>query len=155
VGGSSRRCALQNETHSAKKTAVGRSQTRTGVALPAVTTWPAFFRLAITLLALCTFSVQSFVVQTHIHGLATLSAAAPVAGPVVKAPHDPKAPPDGDPASCQICQEFLHGGIYVLPSAIAALPPTLAVEQVVLLLVPQAASNQTSHSWMGRAPPQA
>lgn len=117
--------------------------------------WPTFLRLAVTFLALCTFTIQTCVVQTHLHGLGTQSGIVTSAAPVVKTPHDQRNPFDGDPASCQICQEFLHAGAFVLPAVIAALPPTAVVSQIAVASTPQTASKRTSHNWMGRAPPQA
>ena len=97
------------------------------------------------------FGLQSFLVQTHLHNLPL---SLPSMGAVsATAPGDTKAPLDAD--KCYLCQEFLHGGTYLTPAAVAVLPPSAAVSLLPLVLAPAAIKRAVSHNWMGRAPPRA
>jgi hypothetical protein len=71
----------------------------------------------------------------------------------VAASHGTKAPLDAD--KCLLCQEYIHGGVYLVPAAVAALPPSAAASLLPLLLAPLHAARMLSHNWMGRAPPRA
>jgi len=110
------------------------------------------FRLVIALIALSSFLCQSYLVQTHIHGLPKTVLAQSDTGSVLSS-SQPGGPADQDSANCLLCQEFLHAGNFVLPAAIAALPPMLAVSAIVAVVAPTLAVKPTSHSWVGRAPP--
>jgi hypothetical protein len=109
-------------------------------------------RLAITLVALLAFALQTLVLQTHIHGV-------PLAGTVgvslaVEKGQQP-APPANDPANCPICQEMLHAGAFVAPGAATLQIATLA-SVIDFLFVEIFATAQTrSHGWKSRAPPRA
>ncbi len=107
-------------------------------------------RSLICLLVLVAFTFQTSAVQTHIHNLPqfTFGSAAATA-----TSHDAKAPIDAD--KCFLCQEYVHGGVYLLPAAVAALPPTAAVSLLPLLVAPLHAARTLSHNWLGRAPPRA
>jgi len=108
------------------------------------------WRSLISLVVMLVFSVQSFLVQTHLHNLPqSLSAAA---GITASTPSS-KAPLDAD--KCFLCQEYLHGGTYLTPAAAAVLPPSAAVSLKPLRLALAFADRPVSHSWMGRAPPRA
>jgi len=96
------------------------------------------------------FSVQSFLVQTHLHNLPQAVSAA--AGIAASTPSS-KAPLDTD--KCLLCQEYVHSGAYVTPIAAAVLPPSAVVSLLPLRLVAVLADHPVSHSWMGRAPPRA
>ena len=111
-------------------------------------------RLAVTLVALLAFVLQTFVVQTHIHGVAQV-AAAPL-GVEQSAGHGTqpdKFPPGDDPANCPICQELLHAGSFVTPTAAALLVSTVATT-IAIVFVELAAVTQTyPHGWSSRGPP--
>lgn len=107
-------------------------------------------RSLVCLLVLVAFSFQSFLVQTHIHNLPQ-SFGGSIG--ISAAPHNDKAPLDAD--KCFLCQEYVHGGVYLMPTAVAALPPTAAASLLPLLLAPLHAARLLSHNWMGRAPPRA
>ncbi|NIK89691.1 putative neutral ceramidase superfamily lipid hydrolase [Rhizomicrobium palustre] len=107
-------------------------------------------RAAISLVVLLFFSVQAFLVQTHLHDLPKLLAASSVTTSI-SAPSSSKAPLSTD--QCLLCQEYLHGGVYLLPAKIVTVPPTMAVSLVPFILAPFHLARATSHSWNGRAPP--
>jgi hypothetical protein len=108
-------------------------------------------RLLLNLVVLFAFSVQSLLVQTHIHNLPQSFLAA--SSVTVSAPDTSKAPVDAD--KCFLCQEYVHSGVYVTPAAATVLPPSAVVSLLPFVLAPFVAERQQSHNWMGRAPPRA
>ena len=108
-------------------------------------------KVLLNLVVLLAFSLQSFLVQTHLHNLPQTFAA--VAGVTVSAPAPTQTPVDAD--KCFLCQEYLHGGVYLTPAAAAVLPPSAVVSLLPLALAPFVAARLVSHNWMGRAPPRA
>jgi hypothetical protein len=110
-------------------------------------------RLAVTLLAFLAFTCQSYLVQTHIHGLpqSLLMAAGGQTASPTPAPN--KSPLDGTPADCPLCQDFLVAGSYVLPVAIVAPPPSFIYAPIEISVVLPHVLQSLSHSWQGRAPP--
>ncbi len=109
-------------------------------------------RLAITVVALLAFALQTLVLQTHIHG-APIAAAAGVSLAVEKGQQPDKFPPASDPANCPICQEVLHAGAFVAPSAAALPVATLATVIEFVFVRNVAATPSASHGWNSRAPP--
>lgn len=107
------------------------------------------WRSLVSLLVLFFFTTQTFLVQTHLHDLPKSFAAA--TAPQASTPHQTKAPVDAD--KCLLCQEYTHGGVFLLPAAIAALPPTAALSLLPLALSRPALERPVSHSWISRAPP--
>ena len=108
-------------------------------------------RRAVTLLALIAFGLQGYLVQTHIHGL-------PLSVVVANGQHSPsassqKAPTGNSELKCPLCQDSIRAGNYLLPAAISALPPTLAVQAVLASAASLFASNAISHIWQSRGPP--
>jgi hypothetical protein len=108
-------------------------------------------RLLLNLVVLFAFSVQSFLVQTHLHNLPQSFLTANSVN--VSAPDTSKAPIDAD--KCFLCQEYVHGGIYLTPAAAAVLPPSAVVSLLPFVLAPFVAARSHSHNWIGRAPPRA
>ncbi len=104
-------------------------------------------RLLVTLFALFAFSLQTYIGQIHIH-------LGPDAGIAQKHAPD-KFPANGDPANCPICQEVLHNGQFVTPSAASLLPPTFTVSIVRIVAALPMLARATSHTWRSRAPPKA
>jgi hypothetical protein len=107
-------------------------------------------RLWLASLVLIAFSFQSYVTQTHIHLVAQASNG--MKADARKAPRD-RYPASQDPANCPICQEVLHSGSFITPSAVAVLLPSLAVSVLAIVIDTAIASSPVSHSWRGRAPP--
>lgn len=107
-------------------------------------------RSLLGLAVLLAFTLQSFLVQTHIHNLPLSFGATTV---TASTPDTSKTPVDAD--KCYLCQEFLHGGAYLTPAAVAVLPPSAVVSLLPLELAPVFAAKPQSHNWMGRAPPRA
>lgn len=108
---------------------------------------PLFARLTMLLLALV-FAVQSFAVQTHIHGQPALAHVTHVSTPAGPAPQDPY-----DPANCPLCQEMLHAGVYVVPVVADFLVILNAVAFAPAFTVLPHAATERQHSWQSRAPP--
>jgi hypothetical protein len=106
-------------------------------------------RLAITLFALLAFALQGYVTQTHIHLTRAMSASLSV-----PAEHE-KYPSKDDPSNCPICQEILHAGAFVTPSAVPLVLPSFAVSIIATIVEIPVAARTLSHNWQGRAPPRA
>jgi hypothetical protein len=111
-------------------------------------------RLAITFFVLFAFTLQTYVIQTHIHGAAPTGIAKLALDKSAAREQRPdKLPTGNDPANCPICQEILHTGFFVTPSA-AVLPlPAVAVSIAPTVIDIKAAVEAHSHSWKSRAPP--
>lgn len=105
-------------------------------------------RTLLNLVVLFTFTLQAFLVQTHLHNL-PISVLPP--GTVTAAAPTSKAPLDAD--KCFLCQEYVHSGTYLTPAAAAVLPPSAVVSLLPRLLELVVAARPLSHNWMGRAPP--
>jgi hypothetical protein len=110
----------------------------------------SLLRLWLASLVLIAFSFQSYVTQTHIHLVAQTSD--PAKADSGKAQRD-RYPANQDPSNCPICQEVLHSGSFITPSAIAVLLPSLAVSVLAIVIDTTIVSQPVSHSWRGRAPP--
>lgn len=107
-----------------------------------------------TLFALFAFSLQSYVTQVHIHGAAGTVASASASGKSAARKQEPdKFPPADDPANCPICQEILHAGHYIAPSADAWTPLEVAPSTATVVTAAAAIVRLPSHGWKSRAPP--
>ena len=133
---------------------------------------PSASHLFALLMAVLALTIQTLVVQTHIHipqmggGVQTVSlmmlAAAALsdkphaAGDVCteSTPHD-KYPINEDPSNCPLCQEIAHSGQFVHSVAVLdALPFSVTISFIVFdEALPSFFS--VSHIWQGRAPPKA
>jgi hypothetical protein len=113
----------------------------------------------LTGLMLLTFLLQSYATQTHIHFLREVTAASvvqPDAGALNKnvQGHKKNNPVPENPDTCPLCQ-LLYGGQYVAPNAIVFFLPMAAVSTIEITLGVLPHYDAVSHSWRGRAPPQA
>jgi len=128
----------------------GRSLAWRPVGLPATlrSRWAA-----VLLAALLAFCWQSFVTQTHLHfEPSTYGALVTGQGsPVAQA--DTGKNSSDTPATCPICQEIAHGGLYLLPTPAALTPPEPAAAWQAVVAPPARAVNTPSHAWRSRAPP--
>jgi hypothetical protein len=105
-------------------------------------------RTLLNLVVLLTFTLQAFLVQTHLHNLPV---SLETSGVVTASAPASKAPLDID--KCFLCQEYVHGGTYLTPAAAAVLPPSAVVSLLPRVIETVAAARPLSHNWMGRAPP--
>jgi hypothetical protein len=113
--------------------------------------------------ALAAFSLQGYVTQTHIHVTTAAQAAAASRGGSKIAAKDAKTDPrstprdrypsNQDPANCPLCQEIVHAGHYVAPSAVAFFLPSQSLSIVPLLTTASAPHEPAGYSWQSRAPP--
>jgi hypothetical protein len=104
----------------------------------------------VTLLALLAFFLQSLVVQSHFHP-APQPAGAQTATAHVPAPAPLRG--EGPVDQCRLCQELLHAGAFVTPSASFAVA-SLALTTAIFSALPSALiSPATAFAWRSRAPP--
>ena len=153
---------MSQNRHIRRRFGAERSRARLLRRLP-LSHWP------IACLALLALLIQSFVVQTHIHipqgagrsaslSLVTLAGTF-VAGPAAQTAENPAAVPrdkypiNEDPSNCPLCQEVLHGGRFIAPSAAIVAPP-LSVG-LIFIAVSESATflSAGTHFWHSRAPP--
>jgi hypothetical protein len=104
----------------------------------------------VTIFALVAFFLQSLAVQTHVHH----PAPQPVST-VAASGHVPPAPlrSQGPIDQCRLCQELLHAGVFVTPSASSAVASQSFTTAVFTLLPSAIASLMTAFAWQSRAPP--
>lgn len=108
--------------------------------------WKRAWRV-IACLLLISFTLQSYITQTHIHSTSTAAIAKILVGS-----HD-KAPIDDGPLDCPFCQAVAHDGPFFLPATALLL---LAVMGVELAAPPFGARKNAyvpAHNWQSRAPP--
>lgn len=125
------------------------------------------YHLLVAFFGLLAVTLQSFVVQTHIHvqqpavraqalGLVTLAAASvadtELAAAQAEAPVD-KYPINRDPASCPLCKELTHSGAYVSNASVLATLPFPATVNFIVFREIAPSRFAASHTWRGRAPP--
>ena len=115
-----------------------------------------FGRVVFAVVMALALYLQSYAIQTHIHGLNqphTSSAAQEqkVASTTNSGKH--QLPTKDDSDNCQLCHS-LYAGQYLTPSLAAYLQPTLAVSIIVFLAGFNPHYDAASHSWHGRGPPQ-
>ncbi|MDB5740402.1 MAG: hypothetical protein JWP16_1442 [Alphaproteobacteria bacterium] len=105
----------------------------------------------LTLAAVLAFFLQNLAVQTHIHP-ADLPILAKVATAHAPAPAPLKAQ---DPINqCRLCQELIHAGAVVAPSAVAIPASQILVLAAFAALPRSSAALAPAFAWRSRAPPQ-
>lgn len=108
---------------------------------------------ALTLLVVFAFSLQSFVTQTHIHGVAS---AEPGIVKLIKHPAQNPSPADSsDSSSCAFCQAVAHSAVFFAPAAPLLLPPAAWFIPALLPASLLAGNHAVAHGWQSRAPPKA
>jgi hypothetical protein len=114
-------------------------------------------RLAIALLALIAFTVQSYLVQTHIHNLpAAIAAIGDGAGQSVSSPQKGgQLPAQSDETKCPLCQDSLRAGTYLIPAVIIVLPPINVIAAPIVIVAQALANKSVSYIWRSRGPPHA
>lgn len=111
---------------------------------------PDMARMALVLLLALSFTLQAFVTQTHIH----IGSNAVTAGVVMEKSAPGKTSPlDNETTHCLFCQELLHSGQFVTPSAAALVLPTEFVSIVPIRIAVPLFVGAIPHGWQGRAPP--
>jgi hypothetical protein len=111
---------------------------------------PEVSRKWLAVFALLSFFLQTLAVQTHIHQQFPLTTDKAVT-------HGTSAPAPGknqDPMDqCRLCQELVHAGTFVTPSAALALATLIFVAATFAALPPATARSTTAFAWNSRAPP--
>jgi DUF2946 family protein len=144
--------------HIRRRVAWERSRTRATFRL-------RFSHVMVGLLGLIAVTLQSFVVQTHIHiqqpvvrtqamGLITLVAASvsdSVTGQVGASTDN--YPINRDPANCPLCKELTHSGQYVSSASVLTTLPFPVTVNLIVFREIAPTRFAASHTWRGRAPP--
>ena len=132
---------------------------------------PSLPRALFVLLAIVAMAIQILVVQAHIHipqaaGRSTsvsimtvaktflAGSQADTADQQAGVPRD-KYPINEDPSNCPLCQEIAHSGQFVQSAAVLAYVPVWVSVHFIDFCEVLPSLLAVSHSWRGRAPPQA
>jgi hypothetical protein len=110
------------------------------------------FRVFTLILALA-FALQSFVTQTHIHGVGSVGETS--IAKMLKGPAPNPSPLDSSDNACAFCQAIAHSGAFFAPVAPIVLPPSTWTMPALLPVVVSVSFNVLAHSWQSRAPPKA
>lgn len=108
-------------------------------------------RHAITLVLLLAFALQSYLTQTHIHGLSPARGCAEKC--FVNTPAGNSAPFGEATVDCPLCQAIFHAGAFFAPAALTVFVPRLWVEGTLSSAKPFAARGQYARNGLSRAPP--
>ena len=113
-------------------------------------------RQLFTALALLIFTVQSYVLQTHVHPPAAMTSAAMGGTRAPASWRKPaKANPLDDPATCPLCQDLALAGRYTTPGAILFLAPFADVVAKLICHSEDRPVSRLRPGFYGRAPPRA
>lgn len=109
---------------------------------------PAPHQKWVTLLALLAFFFQGLAIQTHVHEQAPTVRTTALPAPI-KAPLKSQDPID----QCRLCQELVHAGAFITPSASAVPADQTYVTATFLILTAPITATATAFAWHSRAPP--
>jgi hypothetical protein len=127
-------------------------------------TAPSVLNIVVVLLGLLALTMQSMVVQTHVHYSAVSSGAkagilsilsqdgAPIAAAGNSKPAG-KSDSNSDQSNCPLCQAFANSSQFTHSVVLFSAP--LLTGQAIYLAVHEAVPSfaAVNHSWYGRAPP--
>lgn len=104
-------------------------------------------RFIVALIALFTFTLQTYVVQTHIHtaafetgGFGSVNHSSPLGG-------------KDNPDDCPICQAFAMAGSAVTPAFIVLALALTFIDATPFFALRRSAGPLLARSWQSRAPP--
>ena len=100
---------------------------------------------------LIAFALQSYVAQTHIHGL--IQDGAGIAKALGERSHG-KLSDENGATDCPFCQAVLHAGAFYTPVSPSVLPPAIWAELARPLVATIVAGTRVAPHWQSRAPPQ-
>lgn len=101
---------------------------------------------SIVWLLLVAFTLQSFITQTHVHGVDT---SARVNTPA--AHHT--TPSRNDATRCPFCQAIIHSGTFFAPTAPDLLLPIMLATAAAPSVVSGVIERASARPWQSRAPP--
>lgn len=108
-------------------------------------------RHAITLLLLLAFALQSYVTQTHIHGISGTRAENCISKCAGQTPLSHS--PFGDAATCPLCQAITDAGAFFAPAILAIAVSHLWVENLIPAKQHFSLRITSARSGLSRAPP--
>lgn len=98
------------------------------------------------------FVLQSYIAQTHFHGVFQgRDASAGIA--LSHAPSPDKSPFNHGSTDCPLCQAVIHAGAFVAPVAPVLLLPFTWINAAAIVFAASATSATSAHDWQSRAPP--
>lgn len=114
---------------------------------------PDAVRKFFALLVAFAFALQSFLTETHIHGVRFSFDGSAIVKIDTRVPAGNKAPADNGPIGCPYCQAIAHSGLFFMPAApLLRLPVELAQSILAPHFIQVIESASTLHR-RSRAPP--
>jgi hypothetical protein len=107
----------------------------------------------VALLIAIAFAMQSFVTQTHIHGVSQGFEGPALVKTFSNVPAQGQAPADNNPVDCPYCQAIAHSGAFFAPAAPLLVPLVLRAERAALGVIVRALGRSPGRNWQSRAPP--
>jgi hypothetical protein len=99
------------------------------------------------------FTLQSFIIQTHIHGTSQTFGAAAIVKILTDAPGHGQLPVDNSPVDCPFCQAIDHVGAFFAPAMPLLLLPAAQAERMAHAIAARVMAGHTALNWRSRAPP--
>jgi len=109
-------------------------------------------RFIIALIALLSFTVQTYVVQTHIHSPITVGNLA-VGSLGASANHKAPTGDKDNPDDCPICQAFAMAGSFVTPALIILALGMSFIDASPFVALRASTGPLLTRNWQSRAPP--
>jgi len=111
-------------------------------------------RILLVVVTILSFTLQSYVTQTHIHGTSQgfdIDAIAKIVA--ANSPAHSKSPLDDGDADCPFCQAVAHAGAFFTPITPILILPFIWVKTVAITIITRVVASTTAHNWQSRAPP--
>ncbi len=107
----------------------------------------------VALLVAFAFALQSFLTQTHIHGVPAHFDGAAIVKVDTGSSGGGKAPADTSPLDCPYCQAIAHSGLFFMPAAPLLLLPVALAHSIVAPDFIQVIKSAAILHQRSRAPP--
>ena len=108
---------------------------------------------SLTLIVLLAFVLQSYAVQTHIHGVAQANNVSRIAETGSNVPAHNRSPAQSDLTQCPFCQAMVNAGAFLTPATLDLLLPARQMEMQVASAITNRDGRTPAHGWRSRAPP--
>jgi hypothetical protein len=108
----------------------------------------------VVFIAALAFTLQTYVIQTHIDGGSQGFDSTSIVDILAKTPAHGKSPIDNSPLVCPFCQAIAHASAFFAPATPLLQLPVVWAECEAPSVIARAVAIATTHSWQSRAPPQ-
>jgi Protein of unknown function (DUF2946) len=108
----------------------------------------------VVLVALLAFVLQSFITQTHIHGMPQGLDGRAIGAAHAKLPARGNSPLDNNSLDCPVCHAITHAYAIFSPATPILILVAIWLELAVPSVIAHAVSAIATFNWQSRAPPQ-